>query len=65
MNHYCTFFDHRYMSRGLVMIRSLRRHAPEAQVWVLCLDEIAAVAFTQIAEPGVHVIGMAAFDAGA
>lgn len=60
----CTLFDHRYMSRGLAMIRSLRRVVPDAQVWVLCLDDATLDMFHQIAEPGVHAIALAEFEAG-
>jgi len=59
----CTLFDHRYMSRGLAMIRSLRRVVPDAQIWVLCLDDAALDIFRQIREPGVHPLALAEFEA--
>jgi len=64
MHASCTLFDHRYMSRGLAMIRSLRRAVPGAQVWVLCLDDAALETFQKIDEPGVHPIPFAEFEAG-
>src|SRR5258707_7574608 len=40
MRHqYCCYFDHRYLARGLAMIRSLHRFEPDAIVWILCLNE--------------------------
>jgi hypothetical protein len=39
MRHYCTYFDHNYLPRGLVTLDSLLRHSPEAFVHVLCLSE--------------------------
>src|SRR5947209_2719984 len=36
---YCTYFDHRYLSRGLALYHSLQRHAPGARLWVLCLTD--------------------------
>jgi hypothetical protein len=36
---FCTSFDSAYLARGLVMLRSLWRHAPDARVLVLALDE--------------------------
>ena len=36
---YCTYFDHRYLSRGLALYHSLQRHAPGTRLWVLCLSE--------------------------
>ena len=37
MNRYCTYFDQRYLDRGLAMMRSLRAVDPDCQVTVLCL----------------------------
>jgi hypothetical protein len=39
MRHYCTYFDSRYLSRGLVLHDSLRRVSGPFRLWVLCLDE--------------------------
>lgn len=39
MAHYCTYFDSRYLSRGLTLYHSLRRVSPDCQLWVLCLDD--------------------------
>jgi hypothetical protein len=60
----CTLFDHRYMSRGLAMIRSLRRVVPDAQIWVLCLDQAALDLLHKIKEPGLHPVPLADFEAG-
>jgi hypothetical protein len=60
--HYCTYFDHRYLARGLAMIRSLRRFEPDATIWVLCLSEPAEAALLAL-EPGLHTIGLAEFVA--
>src|SRR5258706_12876146 len=38
MHHYCTYFDSRYLSRGLALLGSLERHARPFRLWVLCLD---------------------------
>jgi hypothetical protein len=61
---YCTYFDDRYLARGLAMIRSLRRHEPDAQIMVLCLNDRAESILRAMAEPGVHPVPLPAFEAG-
>lgn len=50
--HYCTYFDSRYLARGLTMIRSLRRVQPESKFWVLCLDAGVKSYFDALNDPG-------------
>ena len=38
---YVTYFDQRYAARAHVMLRSLRRHDPDAEIFALCFDEPA------------------------
>src|SRR5579862_3375198 len=40
MPHYCTYFDSRYLSRGLSLYDSLRNAASPFHLWILCLDDI-------------------------
>jgi hypothetical protein len=61
---YCTYFDHRYLPKGLAMIRSLRRQVPDAQVWVLCLSPQALAILRELGEPGVNAIAMEDFESG-
>lgn len=61
---YCTYFDHRYAARGITMIRSLRRAAPDARIWVLCLDAQTENLFAQINEPGVVPLSLSQFENG-
>ena len=38
--HYCTYFDSRYLHRGITLYESLRQHSSRNFVfWVLCLDD--------------------------
>lgn len=64
MRAYCTYFDHRYLPKGLAMIRSLRRYVPDANVWVLCLSSQAQAMLEEMGEPGVHTIILPDFEAG-
>lgn len=60
---YCTYFDHRYLARGLAMIRSLRRAGEHGPVWVLCLSDEAHEALVALGERNVHPISMTDFEA--
>ena len=62
MNIYCTYFDHRYIDRGIAMIRSLRRVDPDCQVVVLCLTDYCADILTKLREPGVVLITLERFE---
>jgi glycosyltransferase involved in cell wall biosynthesis len=60
---YCCYFDHRYLPRGLAMIRSLKKHQPGAAIWVLCLSEDCHRVLTLLREPGVHLIRLEDLEA--
>lgn len=54
--NFCTKFDHRYLDRGLVLYRSLQRHAPGSGLHVLALSEECAVFLEKLALPHLRVI---------
>jgi hypothetical protein len=62
--HYCCYFDHRYLPRGLAMIRSLRRFERDSPVWVLCLDDECHEMLSALREPGVRPIRLSELEAG-
>ncbi len=59
MSTYCCYFDHRYLPRGLAMIRSLKQWDSSAVVWVLCLSEECYRALSEIREPAVNLLRVA------
>ena len=59
MQHFCTLFDANYLVKGLVMLRSLVAHAPEARIYVLCLDEQTRALLDRINMPGIVRISLA------
>lgn len=60
---YCTYFDHRYLSRGLSLIASLRRVGDRGAVWVLCLSDRAYEQLNRLDLPGVHPVRLADLEA--
>ena len=61
--HYCTYFDHRYLARGLALRASLAEHAPGSQLWVLCLSAECEAALRSLALADVHLIPLAELEA--
>lgn len=60
---YCTYFDGRYLSRGLAMIESLRAVGDSSTVVVLALDQAAAAGVRERGGPHVQVIVLADIEA--
>jgi hypothetical protein len=55
---YCTYFDSGYLSRGLALIESLRRHGDDSPVWVLALDQVTRDYLEATDLPGVTALGI-------
>lgn len=53
---YVTYFDQRYAARARVMLRSLRRHDPEAEIFALCFDEPARDLTTRLEDRKLAVV---------
>jgi hypothetical protein len=60
---YCTYFDHNFLPRGLALYRSLRQHAPDSPLWVLCLSEACHQTLVALALPGLIPVRLADFEA--
>lgn len=64
MDHFCTYFDHRYLPRALALRESLLRHqGPQVQFHALCLSEQALATLTSLKLPGVHPIALSELEA--
>lgn len=63
MRHYCTYFDEGYLSRGLVLYRSLRAIGEPFRLWVLALTPTCAERLRALALPDVEVHALEALEA--
>lgn len=61
--HYCTYFDHRYLPRGLALYTSLLRVSGEFTLWVLALDEEAASFLDESNLPSLRVVRLTQLEA--
>lgn len=64
MYYFCTYFDHRYLSRGLALYRSLKDHCPSFRLWVLCMDQVCHDILSQMDLPDVYLIALEDFERG-
>lgn len=56
MDIFCTYFDHNYLSRAVVMIESLRRFDAKAPIHVLALSELCVRILQELNLPNVEII---------
>lgn len=64
MNHFCTYFDHRYLPRALALRESLvRHHGPQVVFHALCLSRQALTTLKSLNLPGVHPIALGDLEA--
>lgn len=62
MNYYVTLFDSNYLTRGLVMYRSLLRHAGEFHLWIICFDDLALQLLQQLNLEKVTLVSLSEFE---
>lgn len=60
--HFCTYFDHRYLARGLALHDSLQQHSPASILWVLCLSDTCERALRKLDRPGLRVLTLAELE---
>lgn len=56
---YCTYFDHNYLSRAVLMIDSLRRFEPKVPIYILALSSLCEEVLRELDLPDVQVIPLA------
>ena len=57
---YVTYFDQHYLARALVMLRSLRRHDPQAAIFALCFDQASFGVVAGLEDRGVVAVSLEA-----
>jgi len=60
---YCSYLDHNYLSRAVVMIKSLRRFDAKTPICILALSDLCAEILQDLALPNVEIIPLAALEA--
>ena len=56
--HFCTIFDSNFLPLGMTMAATLRRHCPQAVLWVICLDDAVHQQLGALDLPGVRPIAL-------
>jgi hypothetical protein len=60
---FCTYFDSRYLVRGLALAGSIARHCPDYRLWVLCLDEACYATLQRLDLPCIVPLRLEDFEA--
>ena len=63
MQHFCTMFDQRYLTRGLQLYRSLRIFVLGSPLWVLCLDLASEALLRRLALPDLQIVPLTQLEA--
>lgn len=62
MLNFVTLFNSNYLSRGLVMFESLRKHCAEAQLYVVAFDDLTYNYLCEFKQEGLTPISLAEFE---
>ena len=62
MNYYCTLFDSYYLSRGLIMIESLRKYSDDFHIYVFAFDDLSCNILRDMNPENVTVISLKEFE---
>ena len=58
MLYLCTFFDYRYLDKGLSLHDSLMRQGHPFHLWILCMDTVTQNALTSLALRNVSLVNV-------
>jgi hypothetical protein len=59
---YCTYFDHNYLTRALLTIRSLRRYDSETPIYILALSELCETVLRELDLLNIEIIPLATLE---
>lgn len=60
---FCTYFDQRYLPRGLALYESLKTHCGKFRLWVLCLDDLTYQILNQLKLEAVTLVQLSQLEA--
>lgn len=58
VEHYITLFDSGFLPQGLALHASIRRHQPDARLWIIAMDEAASTALRRLSLANVTVLDL-------
>lgn len=62
--YYCTYFDERYLTRGLALYASMRRHCAPFRLFVLCMSKACYRELNALTLPDVVLLQVEALEEG-
>lgn len=60
--YFCTLFNSAFLARGIVLLRSLKKHCPDFHLYVFAFDQATFEYLSQLKEPAVTVIPLSDFE---
>ncbi len=61
-NHFCTYFDINYLTRGLALYNSLINKSINSELWILCMDTQCHQVLMKMNLPNLHLITLNEFE---
>lgn len=61
-NQFCTYFDSKYILKGLTLLHSLEKHGSDFTLWVLCLDNATFDLLAAMENPRLRTIRLAELE---